>query len=103
MEIRESADIANALRAGMSGGGLLLEETQLGAKFFDLRTGLAGEVLQKFTNCRVRLAIVVADPAAHGGRFSELVHEHRTHNAVRFFSDVRLARQWLTYNPVVKC
>jgi hypothetical protein len=103
LQIREVADIANALGAGMSGGGLLLDESQLGANFFDLRTGLAGEVLQKFTNYRVRLAIVVADPAAHGSRFSELVHEHRTHSAVRFFTDARLARQWLTYNPVVKC
>jgi len=103
MQIREATDITIALTAGMTGGGLLLDETQLGANFFDLRTGLAGEVLQKFTTYRVRLAIVVADPAAHGSRFSELVHEHRTHDAVRFFSDARRARQWLTYNPVVKC
>lgn len=103
VEIRRPADIANALSAGMSAGGLLLDESQLGADFFDLRSGLAGEVLQKFTNYRVRLAIVVVDAAAYGSRFSELVREHRTHNAVRFFSDARLARQWLTYNPVVKC
>lgn len=87
----------------MDSGGLLLDESQLGADFFDLRTGLAGEVLQKFTNYRVRLAIVVADARACGSRFSELVHEHRSHNAVRFFDDEQRARQWLTYNPVVKC
>jgi hypothetical protein len=103
MEIRGPADIAPALGAGMDGGGLLLDESQLGADFFDLRTGLAGEVLQKFTNYRVRLAIVVADALAYGGRFNELVREHRTHNAVRFFETEQLARQWLTYNPVVKC
>jgi hypothetical protein len=103
MEIREAADIANALSAGMDGGGLLLDESQLGEKFFDLRSGLAGEVLQKFTNYRVRLAIVIADGSAHGARFSELVHEHRAHNAVRFFENAKLARQWLTYNPIVKC
>ena len=103
MEIREPADIANALTAAMDSGGLLLEESQLGAKFFDLRSGLAGEVLQKFTNYRVRLAIVIADATAHGSRFSELVHEHRAHNAVRFFDSAQRARQWLTYNPIVKC
>jgi len=103
MEIRESGDIANALSAGMESGGLLLDESQLGEKFFDLRTGLAGEVLQKFTNYRVRLAIVVGDAGAYGSRFGELVHEHRTHNAVRFFGSAQLARQWLAYNPVVIC
>jgi len=103
IELREPGDIADALSAGMKEGGLLLDERQLSKDFFDLRTGLAGEVLQKFTNYRVRLAIVVADAAAHGPRFSELVREHRTHNAVRFFSTGQLARQWLAYNPIVKC
>jgi hypothetical protein len=103
MEIREAADIPHALGAGMESGGLLLDENQLGPDFFDLRTGLAGEVLQKFTNYRVRLAIVLADALVHGSRFSELVREHRRHNAVRFFDTEQRARQWLTYNPVVKC
>jgi hypothetical protein len=96
-------DIAGALGASIERGGLLLDEMQLGAGFFDLRTGLAGEVLQKFTNYRARLAIVVADPAAYGSRFAELIYEHRTHAAVRFFGSEQLARQWLAYNPVVKC
>ncbi len=103
LAIRETSDIAAALGAGMDSGGLLLDESQLGANFFDLRTGLAGKVLQKFTNYRVRLAIVIADAQAYGVRFSELVREHRTHNAVRFFETEQRARQWLTYNPVVKC
>jgi hypothetical protein len=103
MQIRAPADIAGALGAGMSGGGLLLDESQLGPDFFDLRTGLAGEVLQKFTNYRVRLAIVVADSTAYGSRFSELVREHRNHNAVRFYDTEQRARQWLAYSPVAKC
>lgn len=103
MDIREPGDIVHALNAGMVSGGLLLDESQLGEKFFDLRTGLAGELLQKFTKYRVRLAIVVEDAAAYGSRFNELVYEHRTHAAVRFFDTEQQARRWLTYNPVVKC
>jgi hypothetical protein len=103
IQIREPGDIAAALGAGMENGGLLLDETQLGAAFFDLRTGLAGEVFQKFTNYRVRLAIVVANANAYGPRLSELVYEHRSHNAVRFFASNQLARQWLAYNPVARC
>jgi hypothetical protein len=98
-----TADIGSALTAGMDGGGLLIDEADLGPDFFDLRTGLAGEVFQKFTNYRVRLAIVVADSSAYGSRFSELIHEHRAHGAVRFFATEQLARRWLAYNPVVKC
>lgn len=101
--IDDVGDIGSALASGMESGGLLLDESQLGSRFFDLRTGLAGEVFQKFTNYRVRLAIVVAEPRAYGSRIGELVHEHRQHNAVRFFGSAREARTWLAYNPIVKC
>ena len=101
--IGTASDIAEALGEGMNKGGLLLDEAQLGPEFFDLRTGLAGQVFQKFTNHRVRLAIVLADPLAHGSRFSELAHEHRAHPSVRIFTSAQLARQWLTHNPIAKC
>ena len=96
-------DIPDALSASIDAGGLVLDETRLSPDFFDLRTGLAGEVFQKFTNYRARLAIVVADESAYGSRFSELVYEHRNHKQVRFFASAQLARQWLNYLPVAKC
>ncbi len=101
--IRSSADIAGALGASIERGGLLLDETQFSAAFFDPGSGLADQVLQKFTNYRARLAIVVADPSAYGGAFGELVHEHRNHPAVRFFNSEQPARRWLAYNQIVKC
>jgi len=97
------ADIADALSAAIDAGGLVLDESQLGPDFFDLRTGLAGEVFQKFTNYRARLAIVVANESAYGSRFGELIYEHRSHKQVRFFASGQLARQWLNYLPVAKC
>jgi hypothetical protein len=101
--ISSPADIAEALGASIDAGGIVLDESQLCPDFFDLRTGLAGEVFQKFTNYRARLAIVVADESAYGSRFSELIYEHRSHKQVRFFASAQLARQWLNYLPVAKC
>ena len=103
MKILASSDIPDALTHSIDKGGLILDESQLSPEFFDLRTGLAGEVLQKFTQYRALLAIVVTDPHAHGSRFGELIHEHRTHRNVRFFTSGQLARQWLSYNPVARC
>jgi len=103
VEILALSDIPQALSASVDSGGLIVDEKQLSMDFFDLRTGFAGEVLQKFTNYRARLAIVVADPAAYGSRFSELIYEHRTNRSVRFFGSEQLARQWLAYNPVARC
>lgn len=37
---------------------LIISEEQLTPSFFDLSTKLAGEMLQKFSNYRIRLAIV---------------------------------------------
>jgi len=84
-------------------GGLVLDEKELSPDFFDLKTGLAGQVLQKFVNYRSRLAVIVRDPTIHGGRFSELVYEHRLHPAVRFFNAEQPARQWLAQLPSGKC
>ncbi len=37
---------------------VILHQENIMADFFDLKTGIAGELLQKFSNYRVRLAIV---------------------------------------------
>lgn len=37
---------------------IILHQHQLFEEFFDLSTGAAGEILQKFSNYRVRLAVV---------------------------------------------
>ena len=38
--------------------GVVIHEHQLAPEFFDLKTRLAGEILQKFSNYRMQLAIV---------------------------------------------
>jgi hypothetical protein len=37
---------------------IVIHENNITPDFFDLKTGIAGEILQKFSNYRVRLAIV---------------------------------------------
>lgn len=48
--IRSFGDISDALGVCLGSAGLILTETDLAREFFDLRTGLAGELFQKFTN-----------------------------------------------------
>jgi hypothetical protein len=101
--IQSVADISNALAASVEQGGLVLDESNLSKDFFDLKSGFAGQVLQKFVNYRTRLAVIVRDPSAYGARFGELVHEHRTHPTVRFFSSAQSARAWLAQLPSGRC
>jgi hypothetical protein len=93
--VRSVADIADVLRGSLAPTGLVLAEEDLGPEFYDLRTGLAGELFQKVVNYRGRLAIVIRDPSAYGDRFGELAYEHRRHTAVRFVEDRAQALQWL--------
>ena len=37
---------------------MIIHDENLHSDFFDLRTGLAGEILQKFSNYRMKLAII---------------------------------------------
>jgi hypothetical protein len=94
--IRSFGDIADALGACIGAEGLILTEGDLAREFFDLRSGLAGELFQKFTNYRLRLAIVLPDPKVYGERFSELVYEHRSHRMIRFVRSEDEAKAWLS-------
>jgi hypothetical protein len=94
--IRSFGDISDALGVCLGSAGLILTETDLAREFFDLRTGWAGELFQKFTNYKLRVAIVLPDPEAYGERFGELAYEHRSHNLIRFVRSEDEAKAWLS-------
>jgi hypothetical protein len=89
-------DISNAVAACIEAEGLVLTEADLASEFFDLSSGLLGELFQKLTNYRVRAAIVVDDVKAYGKRFSELAYEHSSHPLVRFVKSKGEALEWLS-------
>jgi hypothetical protein len=93
--IRSIAEISDALSACFGTAGLLLTEAELAPAFFDLKSRFAGELMQKFVNYQMPLAIVVPNPAAYGNRFQELAYEHRSHGLVRFFPSQAEAEAWL--------
>jgi len=95
MRIDSPRTISDALTTAMEEGGLVLGEADLAPSFYDLRSGLAGELFQKFVNYRVPLALVVRDPAVYGEHFVDLAREHRSHTLVRMFSDHDAASKWL--------
>ena len=93
--IRSLSDISEALNTCIMAHALILTEQDLAPAFFDLRTGLAGELFQKFTNFRKRVAIVLPTPSAYGERVVELAREHSSHNLIRFVNSKDEAETWL--------
>ena len=95
ISIRSFSDISDAIGACIGAKGLILTESDLAPEFFDLHSGLAGELFQKFINYKVRVAIVLPDPQAYGERFGELAYEHRSHGMIRFVGSRDEAKSWL--------
>lgn len=62
---------------------LVLLKEQLHPSFFDLKTGLAGEVLQKFTNYGVPL-VIVGDFSDAGKRLRNFIYESNKGQQVAF-------------------
>ncbi len=95
VRIDRMADVIDAIGATYGFDALILAEADVDPAFFDLHTGLAGELFQKATQYEVRLALVLPDPAAHGPRWPELAYEHRRHGAVRIVASRAEADAWL--------
>jgi hypothetical protein len=93
--IRTLSDISNAVGPTFGTAGLILTESDLAPEVFDLKTGLAGELFQKFTNYGLRLILIVLDPERYGDRFTELAREHRSHNSIRIVPAKDEANAWV--------
>lgn len=63
--------------------------------FFNLKTGVAGKMLQKFINYGIRVAAIIPAQVANTGRFREMVLETNKGNAFRVFSSREEAENWL--------
>ena len=74
---------------------LLLDRGTLPAAFFDLSTGVAGELVQKLVNYGVRMAAVVPDLSEHSPRFREFAREANQGRQFRFFATRQEATAWL--------
>jgi PadR family transcriptional regulator, regulatory protein AphA len=75
---------------------LLIDAACFSEDFFRLRTGLAGAVLQKFTNYRIQAAVVAPPGAASQGKFRDFMLETNRGNQFRIVEDREAALGWLT-------
>lgn len=72
-------------------GEMILHEQNITPDFFDLKTGIAGEILQKFTTYRVRLAIVGDFGRYDSKSLRDFIFESNKGRQVNFVSSVEEA------------
>jgi hypothetical protein len=77
---------------------MLFDRGALPGAFFDLSTGVAGEVAQKLTNYGIRMAGVVPDLGAHSARFQEFASEANKGRQLHFAATREAAVAWLERN-----
>jgi hypothetical protein len=78
---------------------LLLHHDNVSPAFFDLKSGLAGTILQKFVVYSMKVAMVIHRDRITNQKFKELIHESNKGPHFRFFETTDDAVDWLT-SPV---
>ena len=76
---------------------IIIHEKNLAAAFFDLKTGIAGEILQKFSNYRMRLAIVGDFGKYESESLKAFISESNRGKEVNFVASRDEAIMTLTY------
>jgi len=74
---------------------LLISDGALHPDFFDLSTGLAGEISLKLSTYRVKTAIVVDLESIPSLRFREWAGECNKGREIRFCANLQDAEEWL--------
>lgn len=75
---------------------VIIQEKNILPDFFDLKNGMAGEILQKFSNYRVRLAIV-GDFTPHANKsIKDFIYESNKNRQINFVSSTAEALKILS-------
>ncbi len=95
--IRSTRDFLDLLTWGTENNTdrYLLSDTNFTPAFYDLSTGLAGDILQKVSNYRVRLAVHGSFVIVKSARFREFITESNKGSSVYFLRDKDKALTWL--------
>ncbi|WP_416864162.1 MAG: DUF4180 domain-containing protein [Imperialibacter sp.] len=75
---------------------IIWHEKNIAADFFDLKTGLAGEVLQKFSNYRAKLAIVGDFSKYESKALRDFIFESNRQGRISFVASVDEAKEKLS-------
>lgn len=96
-EVSSEAAIINSIEDGLNLLGdvyyqgfdrIIIHEKDITPTFFDLKNGVAGEILQKFSNYRVRLAIVGDFKKYTSKSLNDFIYESNKGKQVNFVSSV---------------
>lgn len=75
---------------------LILHQKNISPEFFDLKSGLAGEILQKFSNYRIPLVIVGDFSEFNSKSLNDFIYESNQGTQVNFLNSISEAwEKWV--------
>lgn len=98
-QINDTQDVLDAIVSAQYSdqcGAMIFYKESLPERFFDLKSGFAGEVLQKFSNYRTKLAIVGDFSGYTSKSLRDFIYECNKGNLVFFKADIESAVSALT-------
>lgn len=75
---------------------IIIRQKNIIPDFFDLKNGLAGEILQKFSNYRVQLVIIGDFTKYQGRSIKDFMYESNKGRQVNFLDSLELAIEKLS-------
>lgn len=80
----------------LGSSNIIIHEKNIVIDFFDLKTGIAGEILQKFSTYRVRLAIVGDFSKYKSKSLKDFIFESNKFGRINFVNSMDEAKEKLT-------
>ncbi len=95
---QSALDLLATVRYGTDCAALLLQKEAISEDFFRLSTKLAGEVLQKFVNYQMKLAITGDFSGYTSENLKDFIYESNKGKTVCFLPTEEDALEWLNRN-----
>lgn len=95
-QVYEATDLMASLNHVHRADAALVTRAQFAPAFYELRTGLAGEILQKFTNYHFLLGIVGDFSGESSRALRDFIYECNQGRQVCFLPNEEEALSWLT-------
>lgn len=97
LKIRSTSDALDVMGSAYYNGydKMIIHQKNLEPEFFDLKTGIAGDILQKFSNYRVRLVIVGDFDRVEKKSLRDFIYECNQGRQINFVGTLEEALQRL--------
>ncbi|SCZ03061.1 DUF4180 domain-containing protein [Alkaliphilus peptidifermentans] len=95
-DVQSALDVMATIYYEVGCDRVILNESAICKDFFNLRTGIAGEILQKFVSYKMKIAIVGDFSAYSSKSLKDFIYESNKGNDILFVSNVKQAMEKLS-------